>query len=89
MEFRELATQMFNKFSEVETKVKQSEEPKEVYRLCVRYRELFGGLIKSMIEELNGLSEEKENEIISQVENITTLQNDVLQRQNMVEKLEE
>jgi peptidoglycan hydrolase CwlO-like protein len=59
------------------------------HQLCVRYREIFGSLIKSMISELDSLSDEKESEILNSVENITTLQNSVLRKQSEASNLQE
>jgi uncharacterized protein YydD (DUF2326 family) len=59
------------------------------HQLCVRYREIFGSLIKVMISELNSLSDEKESEILNSVENITTLQNSVLRKQSEASNLQE
>jgi hypothetical protein len=42
-----------------------------------------------MISELDSLSDEKESEILNSVENIITLQNSVLQKQNEVSNLQE
>jgi hypothetical protein len=46
-------------------------------------------MIKSMISELDSLSDEKESEILNSVQNIITLQNSVLRKQSEVSNLQE